>query len=230
MEMGDLKHLRSIFSHLSDEVFSKLMGKSAFPYCYLDSLAKFSASVRQWLEKQSSGHKRFRWKRLSKCLGKLQSFFLHNFRRLSWHLPHSWRLPASSYCWDVSKCMSVSSRAWSCSFFSAPNQSCEAILITSKIKIELLPDIGMLPSRENPIRGGINGVGGLRTFKANNKFMKSFNAKEESIFGAFYVVTSFYVGSMEQQLPLDEYDWTTDLTLNYILFADPSGDIGLYLI
>ena len=43
MELGDLKHLRSKFSHLSHENFSKLRGKSAFPYCYLDSLTKFSA-------------------------------------------------------------------------------------------------------------------------------------------------------------------------------------------
>ena len=40
MEFGDLKHLRSKFSYLSDENFSKLRGKSAFPYCYLDCLNK----------------------------------------------------------------------------------------------------------------------------------------------------------------------------------------------
>ena len=44
MKLGDLKHLRSKFSYLSDANFSKLRGKSAFPYCYLDCLTKFSAS------------------------------------------------------------------------------------------------------------------------------------------------------------------------------------------
>ena len=44
MDLGDLKHLPRKFNCLSDENFSKFRSKSAFPYCYPDSLTKNSAS------------------------------------------------------------------------------------------------------------------------------------------------------------------------------------------
>ena len=59
--------------------------------------------------------------------------------------------------------------------------------------------------------------------------MQSLNANEESVFGAFFEVTSLYVETKEQPLPLGEYFWRNDLTLSDILFADPFGDIGLEL-
>ena len=111
-------------------------------------------------------------------------------------------------------------------FFSAPNLSWEAMLITTKVEIELLPDIDMLLFCENAIRGGINGIGALRTFSANNKYMQNYKANEESMFGAFFDVTSLYAGTMEQPLPLGDYVWRSDLTLNDKLSADPFGDIG----
>ena len=50
--------------------------------------------------------------------------------------------------------------------------------------------------------------------------------KSQSL-GLFFEVTSLYVETKEQPLPLGEYFWRNDLTLSDILFADPFGDIGL---
>ena len=100
------------------------------------------------------------------------------------------------------------------------------MLITTNVKIELLPDIHLLLFCENAIRAGINGIGALRIFSANNKYMQNYKAKEESVFGAFSYVTSLYAGTMQQPLPLGDYVWRSDLTLNDILSADPFGDIG----
>ena len=100
------------------------------------------------------------------------------------------------------------------------------MLITTKVEIELLPDIDMLLFCENAIRGGINGIGALGTFSANNKYMQNYKANEEAVFGAFFDVTSLYAGTMEQPLPLGDYVWRSDLTLIDILSADPFGDIG----
>ena len=111
-------------------------------------------------------------------------------------------------------------------FFSAPNLSWEAMLITTKVEIELLPDIDMRLFCENAFRGGINGIGALRTFSANNKYQQNYKANSESVFGAFFDVTSLYAGTMEQPLPLGDYVWRSDLTLNDIISADPFGDIG----
>ena len=55
--------------------------------------------------------------------------------------------------------------------------------------------------------------------------MQNYKANEESVFGAFFDVTSLYAGTMEQPFPLGDYVWRSDLTLNDILSADPFGDI-----
>ena len=111
-------------------------------------------------------------------------------------------------------------------FFSGPNLSWEAMLITPKVEIELYPDIDMLLFCENAIRGGLNGIGALWTFSANNKYMQNYTAKRESVFEAFFEVTSLFVGTTEQPLPPGDYLWRSELTLNDIFSADPFGDIG----
>ena len=68
-------------------------------------------------------------------------------------------------------------------FYSAHNLSWDAMLITTKVKIEPL-DIDKFLFCEKAIRGGLTGVGSLRFFRANKK-LKSFNKDETSVFGAF---------------------------------------------
>ena len=70
-------------------------------------------------------------------------------------------------------------------FYSAHNLSWDAMPITTGVKLELLQDIGQLLFLENRIRGRINGLGALRHFEANKKYLENFNSKEESTFGAF---------------------------------------------
>ena len=70
-------------------------------------------------------------------------------------------------------------------FYSTPNLSWDAILITTGAKLELLQDIDQLLFFEKGNRGGINGLGDLRQFEENNKYLENFNPNEESTFGAF---------------------------------------------
>ena len=58
-------------------------------------------------------------------------------------------------------------------FFSAPNLSWEGMLNTTKVELGLLSDIDILLFCERAIRGGINGIGDMRHFKANNKYMEA---------------------------------------------------------
>ena len=51
---------------------------------------------------------------------------------------------------------------------------------------------------ERAIRGGINGIGAVRHFKDNNKYMEDFDKSQQSVFGAFFGVTSLYAGTMQQ--------------------------------
>ena len=229
MELDDLKHLRSKFSYLSDENFPTPNVKSAFLLCYLGSLTKFSASF------PPLGND---WK--NSLSGKLDIVakdhqtsieIYHLFSCTTFGEYHDIYLILDVYLLsDIFEtfrnvCMSVYELD-PVHFFSAPNLSWEAMLITTKVQIELLPDIDMLLFCENAIRGGINGIGAHRTFSANNKYMQNYKANEESVFGAFFDVTSLYAGTIERPLPLGDYVWRSDLTLNDILSADPFGDIG----
>ena len=91
------------------------------------------------------------------------------------------------------------------------------MLITTGFKMELMQDIDQLLFFEKAIRGGINGLGALRYFEANNKYLDNFNPKKNVTFGAFFDVTSLYAGTMQMEMPLGGYQWCPEITLNEIL-------------
>ena len=113
-------------------------------------------------------------------------------------------------------------------FFSAPNRSWDAKLITARVEIGLLTDIEIMLFSERAIRGGVNGIGALRHFKANNPDTNHYNANEPSVYGAFFEATSLYAGTMQQSLPLGAYTWKADSTIDDILNADPMGEFGYF--
>ena len=114
-------------------------------------------------------------------------------------------------------------------FCSAPNLSWDAILFTTGLKLELLQDIDQLLFFEKGIRGGINGLGALRHFEANNKYLENFNSNEESIFGAFFDVTSLYAGTMQKEMPVGGYEWCTDVNLWELLTTPADSHVGFFL-
>ena len=114
-------------------------------------------------------------------------------------------------------------------FFSAPNLSWEAMLITTRATLGLLSDVDMLLFFERGIRGGFNGIGELRHFEANNSYMDSFDDTKPSVFGAFFDVTSLYAGTMQPMLPLDQYAWNDAITLSQILQTDDDSPVGYFV-
>ena len=75
-------------------------------------------------------------------------------------------------------------------FFSAPNLSWDAMLITTRVDLGLLSDIDMLLFFERRVRGGINGNGKLRYFRANNRDLDVFDESKANVYGAFFVAGS----------------------------------------
>ena len=100
---------------------------------------------------------------------------------------------------------------------------------TTKVELGLLSDSDMLLFCERAIRGGIKGIGAMRHFKANNKYMEDFEKSQRSVFGAFFDVTSLYAGTMQQPLPCGNYKWRNDLTIGDILDADCLGGVGYFV-
>ena len=102
-------------------------------------------------------------------------------------------------------------------FYSARNLIWAAILTTTGVKMELMQDIDQLLFFERAIPGGINGLGALRHFEANNKYQDIFNPNKDVTFGAFFDATSLSAGTMQMEMSLGRYQWCPEITLNDLL-------------
>ena len=79
------------------------------------------------------------------------------------------------------------------------------MLISTRVKLGLLKDVDMLLFFERGIRGGINGVGELRHFTANNPHLNTFDPSQKTTFAAFYDVTSLYAGTIQKIMRRGNY-------------------------
>ena len=114
-------------------------------------------------------------------------------------------------------------------FFSAPNLSWDAMVITTRFDLGLLSDIDMLLFFERGIRGGITGIGELRYFRANNRDLDVFDQSKTNVYGAIFDVTSLYAGPMQQTLPVDSYEWNETITLREILATSDDSVVGFFV-
>ena len=114
-------------------------------------------------------------------------------------------------------------------FFSAPNLSWDAMLITTRVDLGLFSDIDMLLFFERGVRGGINGIGELRHFRADNRYLEVFDESKANVYGAFFADTSLYAGTMQQTLPLDSYEWNETITLRKILATSDDSVVGFFV-
>ena len=103
------------------------------------------------------------------------------------------------------------------------------MLISSSVKLGLLQDIDMLLFFERGIRGGINGVGELRHFTASNAHLDNFDPRQKTTFGAFYDVTSPYAGTMQKMMPVDNYRWNTEITIEQILQTSENSSVEYFV-
>ena len=233
LAQDDFKLLKNFFTATNPAVdWTLLTRKGVFPYSYLDSFAKFSEPLpnygNDWKNtltgrvdiSEADYAGALKIYNLFQCanLGDYHDVYLQTDVLILADVFEKFR----QVCIKVYELDPVH-------FFSAPNLSWEAMLITTRVKLGLLSDIDMLLFFEKGIRGGINGIGELRHFQANNKDMESFDDKKPSVYGAFYDVTSLYAGTMQQTLPLDNYEWNKTITLKEILATDDDSEVGFFV-
>ena len=85
----------------------------------------------------------------------------------------------------------------------------QACLKMTGIKLELGTNIDMLLMVEKEIRGGIcHAI--LRYPKANNKYMKNYNINKESSYTEYLDAKNLYGWAMSQKLPVKEFKWARD--------------------
>ena len=85
-------------------------------------------------------------------------------------------------------------------YLSAPDLSWDAMLKMKKIELELIPDPGMHIFFEKGTRGGISYISN-RYSKVNNKYLKSYDSKQESKPIIYLDTNNLYGYAMPKFLP-----------------------------
>ena len=98
-------------------------------------------------------------------------------------------------------------------FLSLPGLAWQACLKKTNIELELLTDYDMLLMVEEGIRGGIcHSI--QRYAKANNKYMKCYNNKEESFYIQYLDANNLYGWVMSKKLPTNGFKWIDNNEIN----------------
>ena len=101
----------------------------------------------------------------------------------------------------------------------------------TKVKLELLTDVGMLLMVEKKIRGGICHTI-YRYAKANNKYMKNYNKDKEESLIQYLDPNNLYSWAVSQKLPVSGFKWKKNMskfTKEFIKNYDKDSDKGYIL-
>ena len=110
-------------------------------------------------------------------------------------------------------------------YFTAPGLSWDALLKQSKVNLELLSDPDMILFIERGIRGGISMISNKHS-QANNKYMNTYDFKQDSKYIMYYDANNLYGWAMSQYLPTSNFKWVEDdIDINKISDENDKGYI-----
>ncbi|GFT77182.1 c2H2-type domain-containing protein [Trichonephila clavipes] len=116
-----------------------------------------------------------------------------------------------------------------CWYFTTPALSWDAMLLHTKVAIELFTDYDMLLFIEKGVRGGISQCCN-RYAIANNRYMSNFNPDDEIKYLMYLDANNLYGYAMSKYLPLKDFVWSdNDLTEQDILNLSDESDVGYIL-
>ena len=115
-------------------------------------------------------------------------------------------------------------------FLTAPGLAWQACLKRTGVKLELLTDSDMLLVVEEVIKGGMC-YAIHRYAKANNKYMKNYDEKEESSFLEYQDTNNLYGWAIFQKLPVSGFKWLEDASIGeeFMKNYDEDSDKGYIL-
>ena len=113
-------------------------------------------------------------------------------------------------------------------FLSAPGLAWQAVVKKTKVRLDLLTDIGMLLMVEKIIRGGIcHSI--YQYKKANNKY---YDKNKELSYTQYWDVNNLYGWAMSQKLPVNNFEWIKDtfqFNEDFIKNYNEESDKGYFL-
>jgi hypothetical protein len=108
-------------------------------------------------------------------------------------------------------------------YYTAPGLSYDAMLLSTKVELELLTDYDMLLMIEKGMRGGVSGVVGDRYVDVEKKnFMTNKDIKPDDLHQEWllYVdANNLYGHSMSQKLPIGEFKWLDQKQISILDYA-----------
>ena len=117
-----------------------------------------------------------------------------------------------------------------CHYFSSPGLAWDAMLKSSGVRLRLIDDVDMHLFIEKGMRGGISYIA-KRYCRANNEFVKGYDASKESSFITYWDVNNLYGCAILDYWPYDCFEWVDEGKISKIdyLSVSASGDIGYIL-
>ena len=90
-------------------------------------------------------------------------------------------------------------------YSTVPGLAWDAMLLNTKVKLELITDLEVLKMYESMKRGGLCFVGTQRHVKANNKYLEGYAETKESNYIMYWDANNLYGFAMSQYLPYADF-------------------------
>ena len=115
-------------------------------------------------------------------------------------------------------------------YFTSPGLSWDALLKSSKVKLDLLSDVDMYMFIEKGLRGGMSTVS-KRHAIANNPRVKGYNPKKPTKYIMYLDANSLYPWAMSQPLPTSNFEWVENIDrLREKILDHPDNDSKGYFL
>ena len=118
-----------------------------------------------------------------------------------------------------------------CHYVGTPSFGWDAMLLKTKVELDLMTDCDMYQFFERGIRGG-QSVIFKKYAKANNKYLNDYNPEEKSTYISYLDANNLYGVSMSCKLPYGDFEWakSEDLSINDIMkYNEETDDIAYVL-
>lgn len=84
---------------------------------------------------------------------------------------------------------------------TSPSLAWDAMLLQTKVELELINNVDMLSMIEKQKRGGLCDVGSKRHVQANNKYIEDYKPAEDSNYLVYWDANNLYGWAMSQNVP-----------------------------
>jgi hypothetical protein len=116
-----------------------------------------------------------------------------------------------------------------CYYVGTPSFAWDAMLLKTKVKLEMLTDSDMYQFFERGIRGGQSVIFN-KYAKANNKYMLGYDKKDKSVYIIYIDANNLYGEAMSHKLPYKGFKWNNDITVEDVMkYDEEKSDVGYVL-